>query len=132
MDKNSTRDKVRIDRWLWAARFFKTRSQAAQAVSGGHVQINGVRQKPSHQIACGDELRIRRGEDEFVVIVLGLAEKRGSASVARLLYEETAASLAAREAAREQRRLLASDQSAPPRRPSKRDRRLIRSFTGKD
>ncbi len=125
-------DGVRIDKWLWAARFFKTRSLSSQAVAGGKVHINGGRVKASKIVAMGDSLRIQRGEVEYVVQVLALADKRGPAVQAQKLYEETEASMAAREANREERRLLAAQRSAPEGRPSKRDRRLIRSFTRKD
>jgi ribosome-associated heat shock protein Hsp15 len=121
--------KVRIDKWLWAARFFKTRSVATKAVAGGLVHVNGERCKPSREVAPGDELRVTRGKDEFVVVVTGLGDRRGSATVARALYDETEASLKAREAAREQRRLMAAVGGLDPvRRPSKRGRRLIRRF----
>ena len=121
--------KVRVDKWLWAARFFKTRAIASQAVVGGRVHLNGERVKPARPIKPGDELRITRGNDEFVVIVVGLHDRRGPASLARTLYEETAASITARQNAREQRRLMAATRPVdPPRRPGKRDRRLIRRF----
>ncbi len=123
---------VRIDKWLWAARFFKTRSLASQAVAGGKVHANGGRVKPAKAVAVGDTLRIQRGEEEFVVEVLALADKRGPASVAQQLYLETEASVLAREADREQRRLLAAQRAAPTGRPTKRDRRLIRNFIRKD
>jgi len=122
---------VRIDKWLWAARFFKTRSLSSQAVSGGKVHINGGRVKASKLVAIGDTLRIQRGEVEFVVEVLALSDKRGPAVQAQMLYEETEASLAVRLANREERRLLAAERVGPVGRPSKRDRRLIRSFTRK-
>ena len=122
---------VRIDKWLWAARFFKTRSLASQAVAGGKVHVNGNRVKPSKIVAIGDSMRIQRGEVEYVVEVLALSGKRGPAVQAQALYEETEASRACREANREERRLLAAERSGPERRPSKRDRRLIRSFTRK-
>ena len=124
-------DKVRIDRWLWAARFFKTRSMAAQAVTGGRVHVDGVRVKPAKMVQAGDVLRIRRGEIEFVVTVLGLAAKRGPAKVAQLLYEESEESIAAREKIREQKRLLAMGRLQPTRRPTKQERRQIISFTKK-
>ncbi len=129
-----TTEKTRLDRWLWAARFYKTRSLATRAVSGGLVHINGERSKPSRGVRTGDELTIRRGDIEFVVLVLGLSEKRGPAKIARTLYEETAESLLAREKAREARRLLGPGAllHAPAHRPGKRDRRRIRSFTRKD
>jgi len=123
---------VRIDKWLWAARFYKTRSLASQAVSGGKVHHNGGRVKPSRVVAVGDSLRIQRDEVETVVEVLALSDKRGPAVQAQTLYAETEASRARREANREERRLLAAERSGPDHRPSKRDRRLIRSFTRKD
>jgi len=125
-------DGVRIDKWLWAARFFKTRGLASQAVSGGKVHVNGGRVKPARQVAVGDSLRIQLGEVAFVVEVLALSDKRGPAVQAQTLYAETEASRAVREANREERRLLAAQRSGPEHRPSKRDRRLIRSFTRKD
>jgi ribosome-associated heat shock protein Hsp15 len=126
-------DKVRIDKWLWAARFFKTRSMAAQAVTGGKVHVNGARIKPARIILPGDELRIRRGEVEFIVIVKDLSDKRRPASEAQLLYEETEFSIQQRQATREQKRLeAASKMYGPMKRPDKRERRQIRSFTRKD
>ena len=126
-------EKVRIDKWLWAARFFKTRSMAAQAVSGGKVHVNGTRVKPAKTIQVGDELRIRRGEMEFVVFVHGLSDKRRPAKEAQLLYEETEASIKVREESRELKRIEASGRMyGPMKRPDKRDRRKIRSFTRKD
>lgn len=123
-------EKVRVDKWLWAARFFKTRSQAAQAVSGGKVHVNDARIKPSRAVGTGDELRIQKGPYEFIVIVLAVASRRKSAPEARLLYEETEESQVARESLREERRLQRQSAGAfaPPRRPSKRDRRLIKKF----
>lgn len=122
-------DSVRIDRWLWAARFFKTRSLAQAAVRGGHVEINGNGCKPARSVMVGDRLRITRGETVFIVEIRGLSERRGPAPEAQTLYEETAASAAARAARAEQRRLVAGD--GPGRRPDKRDRRRIRAFSGK-
>src|SRR5215813_184162 len=90
-------DRVRIDKWLWAARFFKTRSLATEAVDGGKVEINGDRAKPSKLIKPGDELRLRLGPYEHILIVRALGERRGPASVAQTLYEETTASKEARE-----------------------------------
>lgn len=123
--------KVRLDKWLWAARFFKTRSMASKAVSGGHVHLNSSRVKPARTVAVGDELRIVRNETEFIVRVEKLMEKRGPATVARTLYEETQESIAAREINSEQRKMLRLGHVSPPTRPGKRDRRLIRSFTRK-
>src|SRR5690348_5308870 len=90
-------DRVRLDKWLWAARFFKTRSAATEAVDGGKVEVNGERAKPAKAIKAGDEVRLRLGPYEHVLIVRDLAERRGPASVAQGLYEETAASREARE-----------------------------------
>jgi ribosome-associated heat shock protein Hsp15 len=85
-------DRVRIDKWLWAARFFKTRSLATEAVDGGKVEVNGERAKPAKLVKAGDEVRLRLGPYEHVLIVRALSERRGPASVAQSLYEETAAS----------------------------------------
>jgi len=119
---------VRLDRWLWAARFFKTRSLAQQAITGGHVHLNGQRVRAARAVRPGDRLEITRGEERFEVHVLALATRRGPAPVARGLYEETDASAAARAAAQQLRRDLAG--SRPPvSRPGKRDRRRLISFT---
>ena len=126
-------EKVRIDKWLWAARFFKTRSMAAQAVTGGKVHVNGARIKPARIVQPGDELRIRRGELEFIVIVQGISNRRRPAKEAQLLYEETESSLQQREGIREQKRLATANKMyGPMKRPDKRSRRQIRSFTRKD
>ena len=126
-------DKVRIDKWLWAARFFKTRSMAAQAVAGGKVHLNDTRIKPARLIQPGDELRIRRGELEFMVTVLALMDKRRPAKEAQLLYEESEESIAQRQQYSENKRLeAASRMYGPMKRPDKKARRQIRSFTGKD
>lgn|SRR5687767_14434467 len=114
---------MRIDKWLWAARFYKTRSIASDAVDGGHVEMNGERAKPSKQVKAGDELRIRVNQNTFVVHVRGLAERRGPASEARQLYEETAESRVERERLAEQRRLAPSPSYDEGGRPTKRDRR---------
>ena len=127
-----TEKKVRVDKWLWAARFFKTRSLASRAVSGGHVQLNGGRIKPSRTVEVGDRLRIKRGEEEFTVDILALGTRRGPAKIARTLYAETGESIAAREAAREQRKLIRAPAARPEGRPDKRDRRKIRKFLRKD
>lgn len=122
---------IRIDKWLWAARFFKTRSLASEAVNGGHVMINGERVKPSKGVQTGDRVSIRRESEQYEVTVTGLAGKRGSASVAQTLYEESDESIRARELLREQRRLQAAGTPAPSRRPDKRSRRHIIRFTRK-
>jgi len=118
----------RIDKWLWAARFFKTRSLASAAINGGHVHLNGSRVKPSRTLAIGDELRIQRGREEMVVIVQGLSDQRGPAAVAQTLYAETEASRTTREQSAEMRRLQSAGMSAPEHRPNKRERRNIIRF----
>ncbi len=125
-------DKVRVDKWLWAARFFKTRSLASKMVSGGHVHLNGGRVKSSRTVQVGDRLQIKRGVEEFTVVVLTLSSRRGPATVARTLYEESEESITLREEAREQRRLVRAPASRPEGRPGKRDRRKIREFLRKD
>ncbi len=121
-------DKVRIDKWLWAARFFKTRGLASSAINGGHIHLNGSRIKPSRGVAVGDELRIQRDQDEMVVVVVVLSDKRGPASVAQTLYAETEVSRVARQQIAEQRRLQSAGQSVPKRRPGKHERRDIIRF----
>ncbi len=117
-------DRTRVDKWLWAARFFKTRSLAAQAVEGGKVLLNGERTKPAKAVRVGDELRVRTPVFEYTVHVAALSDKRGSAPVAALLYTETPESLAARVAARANRQ--PRDPGAFIRgRPTKRDRRHL-------
>jgi ribosome-associated heat shock protein Hsp15 len=122
-------DRVRLDKWLWAARFFKTRSQATEAVDGGKVEVNGARAKPAKDIRVGDELRIRLGPYEHRVVVRGLSDKRGSASLAHALYEETPESIAAREKLREDHRLApAMFVFEDKGRPTKKDRRALADF----
>ncbi|MDX8406697.1 MAG: S4 domain-containing protein [Mariprofundus sp.] len=127
-----TQQSVRIDKWLWAARFFKTRSLASEMVKGGHVQINGVRAKASRGLQVGDSVTIQREQELFVVVVTGLAEKRGSAAVAQILYQETAASIAAREAQRQLHKLHAASAPAPDKRPDKKARRQIIRFSRRE
>jgi ribosome-associated heat shock protein Hsp15 len=118
--------KTRIDKWLWAARFFKTRSQATEAVNGGKVTINGDGAKPAKLVQPGDEIRVRLGPYEHVVIVRAISERRGSASIAATLFEETEASRAARERLSEQLRMApAAFVYEEKGRPTKRDRRDI-------
>lgn len=123
---------VRVDKWLWAARFFKTRSLATQAVSGGKVHLNGQRCKPAHPLRQGDKLMITIGIYEFAVEVLALSEMRRPAVEARLLYSESPESIAARQQQRELRKMADAGFSAPAHKPGKRDRRKIRDFTRKD
>jgi ribosome-associated heat shock protein Hsp15 len=119
---------VRLDIWLWAARFFKTRTLGKQAIEGGKVAVNDAPVKPAKTVRVGDRLAIRRGEESFVVDVIALTEQRGPASVAQTLYRETDQSRAAREALREQRRLEGAGFSKPATKPDKRARRLIRAL----
>lgn len=116
---------VRVDKWLWAARFFKTRSVAATAVSGGHVYIDGQRVKPSRQVRVGQTVDITRGEVEFSVVVEALADKRGPAAVAQTLYQETEQSIARREAAAAARKAQRELRAASAGRPGKRERRQL-------
>ena len=116
---------ARLDKWLWAARFFKTRSLAAEAIDGGKVQLNGERVKRSKGVRAGDEVRVRLGPYEHRVVVRSTSDRRGSASVAATLYDEIAESRATREALIEQRRMETAAGAQDPGRPSKRDRRQI-------
>ena len=118
-------DTTRIDKWLWAARFFKTRSLATDAVERGKVKFNGDRTKPSHNVKIGDTLLIDNGATEWEVVVCGIAEKRGSAAVAQTLYGETATSAEKRRLASEQHHFFREPASAIKGRPTKRDRRLL-------
>jgi ribosome-associated heat shock protein Hsp15 len=113
---------VRIDKWLWAARFFKTRSLAKAAVEGGKIQVNGQRIKPSKEITLHMQLSIRQGFEEKIVIVSGLSEQRGPATVAATLYTETADSLEKRLALQEQRKLQQAAQPLMDGRPNKKRR----------
>ncbi len=123
---------VRLDKWLWAARFFKTRSLAAKEVSSGHVLLAGNRVKPARTLAVGDKLDIRIGYDQYTVMVLDLSERRGPATVARLLYEETESSRTQRELLKEQRLLANSQGMRPEKKPEKHERRRIRQFLKKE
>ena len=126
-------DGVRIDKWLWAARFFKTREQASKACELGRVTSSGQRAKPAREVRAGDMLRIQKEDGEREVEVLALSQQRGPAAIAQTLYRETEASIELRRKAAEERRLLGPmyTAAAPTGRPGKRDRRLIHSFVGK-
>jgi ribosome-associated heat shock protein Hsp15 len=115
---------TRVDVWLWAARFFKTRSLAKQAIDGGRIDVNDAGCKPARTLHAGDRLKISRGEERMEVEVLALSDRRGPASAAQLLYRETESSRVAREAARELHRLIGA--SGPPKRPDKQARRDLR------
>ncbi|MCR9278292.1 MAG: S4 domain-containing protein [Pseudomonadaceae bacterium] len=123
---------VRLDSWLWAARFFKTRSLARDAIEGGKVTVNGARSKPSKLVNVGMQIDVRRGEEQFTVIVTGLAKRRGPASVAATLFAENEASIERREAARSEARLLRLGLRVPQGRPNKRDRRALTSLKSSD
>lgn len=122
-------DRVRIDKWLWAARFFKTRSLATQAVDGGKVKVNGERIRPSKEVRVGDRIWVHVAEAEWRVTVLALADKRGPATVARTLYEEDAEAQRQRLEIIAERKLATSPGAAIKGRPTKRDRRQIHRFT---
>jgi ribosome-associated heat shock protein Hsp15 len=124
-------DAVRIDKWLWAARFYKTRSLASEAVSGGKVHVNAQRAKPSRLLHAGATLRINRNEIEYTIVVEGLSERRGPAPEAQRLYRETEESILQRERTASERRLTAGNAPAPERRPNKRDRRLLQRLRGR-
>lgn len=124
--------RVRLDKWLWAARFFKTRSLAAEAVAGGKVHVGGQRSKPAHAVRIGEMLRIQRGPDEYLITVKALGDRRGPAREAILLYEEAAESRLRREQLGEQRRLHSLSFPQPSTRPTKQDRRRIVRFTRRD
>lgn len=121
---------VRIDKWLWAARFFKTRSLAAQALDGGKARLNGERAKPSKDVRVGDRMAIQVGEQLFEITVLALSDRRGPATEARTLYAESEESVARRARQLEERRLCQNPGADIKGRPTKRDRRLIHRFTG--
>ncbi len=122
-------DKLRIDKWLWAARFFKTRSLASQAVDGGRVKLNGERTKPSREVKPGDRVAVHVGELAWDVAVLALSDRRGPAEIARALYEEDPASIERREGQIAARKLFHNPADDLKGRPTKRDRRQIHRFT---
>ncbi len=123
--------RVRLDKWLWAARFFKTRALAAEAVEGGKVQVNGDRPKRARPLQVGDEIRVRLGPYEHTITVQALSIRRGPASEAAGLYEETAASRTAREALAIQLKSLNATFGPDKGRPSKKDRRDIQRLKGR-
>ena len=121
---------MRLDKWLWAARFFKTRSLAQQAVAGGRVQLNGARTKPAHEVKLGDTVDVRVEEWRWEIQVKALSDRRGPAEEARKLYDETEASRAERERRMDLRRWGAEPAATLKGRPTKRDRRRIEEFEG--
>lgn len=131
MSKDDSPEKFRVDKWLFATRFFKTRSLAAEAIDRGKVQLNDIRIKPAKQVVVGDRLKIRIGHFEYEVEVMALSNKRGPATVAQKLYRET-------DASQQQRDVVAAQLKSQPvefyvkGRPTKRDRRDIERFKNKE
>ena len=133
LDGEESGEKIRVDKWLWAARFFKTRSLAAQAVNGGRVKVNGGRVKAARLLAAGDLLEIHRDGLEFVLTVRGFSPRRLSAPAAAELYEEDPAAVERRREEVARRRAQRQAGPVPPVvKPGKRDRRLIRKFTRRE
>ena len=124
-------ERVRIDKWLWAARFFKTRSAATEAVNGGRVHVNDARAKPAKEVVVGDTIGLAVGAIPWTVVVTGIADKRGSASVAATLYAETPQSRAERERRNAERRFARPVGADLGARPTKRDRRRIDDVRGR-
>ncbi len=131
IEQNAADDRVRLDKWLWAARFFKTRSLASEAIAGGKVQVNGERAKRARALQVGDEIRVRQGPYEFLVVVGALSDRRGPAAAAAELYEERPESRAAREALAIQLKTLHAAFVPEKGRPTKRDRREIEKLRGR-
>ena len=125
-------ERMRLDKWLWAARFFKTRSLAVAAITGGKVHLNGMRTKPGKEVCAGSRLRIHKDSLEWSVTVMQIPRQRGPASEAVTCYQEDESSISKREEMIAQARLLRASAPHPaPGKPSKRDRRMIHRFTGK-
>ena len=127
MEQNN--DALRLDKWLWAARFFKTRALATEAVTGGKVQLNGDRAKPSRLVRSGDNVTVRRGPLEWSVTVQHVSTRRGPASFAQTLYEESEASETKRQAIIDQLKLERPPEYDEGGRPSKRDRRILERYS---
>lgn len=125
-------EKIRLDKWLWAVRFFKTRALASQAVNGGKVHLNGQRIKASRPVKVNDCYQILRSQERFEIVVTGLSGKRGSATVANTLYQETAESLSQRQSEAEKRKLAAMQRPSSDHKPNKQERRKIRQFIEKN
>ncbi len=122
---------MRLDKWLWVARFFKTRQLATEAINGGKVHLNGQRTKPGKEVKPGSRVRIHKSSLEWDIEILGLAKQRRAAAEAVLLYQETDVSKQERERTLEERRILRASDPRPSKRPSKRDRRQIHRFIQK-
>lgn len=123
-----TRPAARLDIWLWAARFFKTRSLAKQAIENGKIDVDGQRAKASRNVQAGDAMKIVRGDEAFVIEVVAIAAKRGSAAAAQALYRESDESRQTRETARAERSAARAGYQAPQTKPDKRARKLIRAL----
>jgi ribosome-associated heat shock protein Hsp15 len=132
MDEREDDGRVRLDKWLWAARFYKTRGLASEAIAGGKVQLNGDRAKRARPVQPGDEIRIRQGPYEYQIVVRALSARRGPASVAAELYQESPASRAAREAMALQLKSLHAAFVPDKGRPTKKDRRELGRLKGRD
>lgn len=126
--KTTEKETLRLDKWLWAARFYKTRALAREMVDGGKVHYNGHRCKPSKIVELGASIKLRQGDDELTVEVMALSATRQNATIAQSLYQETAESLARREKMREARKLGALTMPHPHRRPDKKERRTLLQF----
>ena len=123
---------VRVDRWLWAARIFKTRSLAKTAVEGGKVHVDGQRTKPAKEVRIGQTLTVSRGSTEITLVISALSEQRGPAKVAQLLYSETDDSIEQREIISSRRRMERAGLQVPDSKPSKKDRRSLKKLKGLD
>ena len=121
---------IRLDKWLWASRFFKTRALSVEAINGGKVHLNGARVKPARAVQIDDLLEITRNNEKYRVTVKGLQDKRGPAKQAQLLYEEEAKSIEARENEREIRRLNNASVTRPDKKPNKKERRQMDKWRG--
>ncbi|MBS0973870.1 ribosome-associated heat shock protein Hsp15 [Serratia rubidaea] len=126
--KSTSEAAVRLDKWLWAARFYKTRALAREMIDGGKVHYNGQRSKPSKNVELNAEIKLRQGNEERTVVVLALSGQRRGAGEAQLMYEETAASIANREQMAQARKLNALSMPHPDRRPDKKERRTLIKF----
>ena len=118
-------ERVRLDRWLWAARFFKSRAMAKSAIEGGKVELNGQRGKPAKEIMVGQQITVRRGDELFDIEVIALADKRGSATIAATLFTESEDSINRRAADAARRKMERAGLRVPEKRPEKRDRRAL-------
>lgn len=124
-------ESVRLDKWLWAARFFKSRKIATEAISGGKVHLNGVRVKPSRMVKVDDQLDITRENYKYLITVLGLNDKRRPASEAQLLYEESEESIRSREQEQQLRKMNSASVRQPDKKPNKKERRQIDKWRGR-